>query len=130
MTRKAILRPEFEDYYHEWKMAPGHLANGFLFLTGMTGSMPDGSLSPDPESQIRNAFDKIGWVLSDADLGWNSLVEMTSYHVGLESHFEIFKEVRGEYVQEPYPAWTALEVAGFVRKDAIVEIRVIACAKP
>ena len=61
-------------------------------------------------------------------MGFGHLVEMTSYHVGLRDHLEVFKSVRDSYVVEPYPAWTAIEVAGFVREGAIVEIRVIARA--
>ena len=51
---------------------------------------------------------------------------MTSYHVGLRDHLEIFKQIRARYVVEPYPAWTAIEVAGFVSEGAIVELRCIA----
>lgn len=60
-------------------------------------------------------------------MGFGNLVEMTSYHIGLRDHLELFKSIRSEYVQEPCPAWTAIDVAGFVREGAIVEIRVIAC---
>ena len=130
MTRKAIVPDQVKDYYHDWKMAPAHQVGELLFFTGMTGSLPDGSLDPDPEIQIRNAFEKIGWVLAEAGLGWGNLVEMTSYHVGLKSHFDIFRSVRSDYMVEPYPAWTAIEVQGFVRVGAIVEIRVIAQAPP
>ncbi|WP_299476092.1 Rid family hydrolase [uncultured Roseibium sp.] len=51
---------------------------------------------------------------------------MTSYHVDLRAHFETFRAVRSEYVREPYPAWTAIEVAGLRREGAVVEIRVVA----
>ncbi len=51
---------------------------------------------------------------------------MTSYHINLRDHFDLFSAVRAEYVTDPYPAWTAVEVAGLRRIGAIVEIRVIA----
>lgn len=55
---------------------------------------------------------------------------MTTYHVGLRDHFDLFNQVRLEYLEEPYPAWTAVEVAGLRREGAIVEIRVIASNDP
>ncbi len=126
MKRQAIVPDELAAYYDDWKMAPGHLSNNLLFLTGFTGVDKDGHLSPDPETQIRVAFKKIGYVLQKADLGFEALVEMTSYHVDLKEHFEKFNSVRAEFVKEPYPAWTAVEVAGFIAEGAIVEIRAIA----
>ncbi len=51
---------------------------------------------------------------------------MTTYHVGLRAHFELFDKVRLDYLPAPYPAWTAVEVAGLRREGAVVEIRAIA----
>ena len=129
MKRKAIVPQELQAYYDDWHMSPGHLSDNHIFLTGFTGAGADGSLSSDPETQMRNAFEKIGCVLREAGLDFDALVEMTSYHVGLRTHLELFRSVRADYVQEPYPAWTAIEVAGFVRDGAIIEIRAIARAE-
>jgi len=126
MTRKAIIPNELQAYCDDWRMSPGHLSGKHVFLTGFTGANADGTLSEDPETQIRNAFEKIGYVLREAGLDYGALVEMTTYHVGLKDHLDLFKTVRAEYVAEPYPAWTAIEVAGFVRDGAVIEIRAIA----
>ncbi len=123
---KAVVPKQLHHYYDDWQMSPGLACNGFVFFTGFTGSRADGSLSNDPKEQIHAVFDKISLVLEEAGLSFADIVEMTSHHVGLNQHLELFKSIRAEYVQQPYPAWTAIEVAGFVRKDAIVEIRVIA----
>jgi len=45
-------------------------------------------------------------------------------------HFDLFNTIRLEYLKDPYPAWTAVEVAGLRREGAIVEIRVIANTDP
>lgn len=126
MKRRAIVPKELKSYYDDWRMSPGHLSGEHVFLTGFTGADADGNLPPDPETQMRNAFEKVGYVLREANLGFEALVEMTTYHVGLRDHLELFKSVRAEFVKEPYPAWTAIEVAGFVREGAIIEIRAIA----
>lgn len=55
---------------------------------------------------------------------------MTSYHVGLREHFDLFNAIRLESFEDPYPAWTAVEVAGPRREGAIVEVRVIAHTDP
>jgi len=127
MDKTAIVPEELGSYYEDWKMSPGLACGDFLFLTGFTGADADGTLSSDPERQMHNAFRKIGLVLEEAGLDYGALVEMTSYHVGLRDHLSLFKSVRADYVREPYPAWTAIEVAGYVREGAIIEIRAIAC---
>ena len=108
------------------RLSPGALAGGLVFVTGMTGSGPEGEMPTDPEAQFRAAFAKIDAVLREAGASMASAVEMTSYHVGLAGHFDLFASVRAEWVTEPYPAWTAVEVAGLRRPGALVEIRVVA----
>ncbi|MBW4707279.1 RidA family protein [Roseobacter sp. YSTF-M11] len=110
----------------DMKISPAVVSGEHVFVTGMTGSGPGGEMPSDPQAQFRAAFDKIGAVLAAAGSGWGSVVEMTSYHVGLQAHFDTFNAVHGAYVHPPYPAWTAVEVAGLRRAGALVEIRVVA----
>ncbi len=108
------------------KLSPGVVSHGHVFVTGMTGSRVDGTMPDKLEDQFHMAFDKIGHVLAEAGLDHSATVEMTTYHVGLRDHFETFNTVRAQYVSDPFPAWTAVEVAGLRREGAVVEIRVIA----
>lgn len=126
MTKMAIYAPGSRTTAEQIKVSPGVVSGNHVFLTGMTGSHPDGSMPRKACDQIRSAFEKIGAVLHEVGLTHASIVEMTSYHVGLCDHFDVFNRIRSEYVEEPYPAWTAVEVAGLRREGAIVEIRVIA----
>jgi enamine deaminase RidA (YjgF/YER057c/UK114 family) len=130
MAKRAIVPPEFRAAADQLKISPGIVSGDHVFLTGITGSDARGQMPGDAETQIRNAFDKVGSVLRAGGLTFRSIVEMTSYHVGLRDHFDLFDAIRLEYLDEPYPAWTAVEVAGLRREGAIVEIRVIAHAKP
>lgn len=107
-------------------MSPGLACNGFVFMTGFTGVAPNGSCSDDPATQIRVAFAPVAEVLEAGGLNFSHVVETTSYHVGLRDHLSLFRAIRDEYVTEPYPAWTAIEVAGFASEGTIVEIRAIA----
>ncbi|MEL6922323.1 MAG: Rid family hydrolase [Pseudomonadota bacterium] len=123
---KAIVPADLATYVSDWKMSPGLEHDEFVFMTGFTGASADGQYSDDHVEQIEAVFAKIQAVLNEAELGFEHPVEMTSYHVGLRDHLDQFKSVRAKYVQEPFPAWTAIEVAGFVRDGAIVEIKCIA----
>lgn len=126
MGGKAIVPAALKGCYDDWKMSPGLISGGHVFFTGFTGTGPDGICSPDPETQFRTAFAQVEMVLHDADLDFGAVVEMTTFHIGLRDHLDLFRSVREEFVREPYPAWTAIEVAGFASADTIIEIRVIA----
>ncbi len=128
MVKRSIVPVEFRSAYNELKMSPGLVSGDHVFLTGVTGSDSNGQMPGNPEVQMRNAFEKIGIVLREAGLNYGSIVEMTTYHVGLRDHFDLFDSIRLEYTEEPWPAWTAVEAAGLRREGAIVEIRVIANA--
>lgn len=126
MGGKAIVPAALKGCYDDWKMSLGLISGDHVFFTGFTGTDPDGICSPDPETQFRTAFAQVEMVLRDADLDFGAVVEMTTFHIGLRDHLDLFRSVREEFVREPYPAWTAIEVAGFASADTIIEIRVIA----
>ncbi|MEM8577290.1 MAG: Rid family hydrolase [Pseudomonadota bacterium] len=107
------------------QMSPAISANGFLFLTGITGAGPDGVM-PDQEAQFPVVFDKLAAVLGAAGLDETAVVEMTTYHVGLRDHFEAFDAERLRCFAAPHPAWTAVEAGGLRRVGAVVEMRVVA----
>ncbi len=126
MTKRALFPIGSKESAEAIKISPGIVSGNHIFLTGMTGSKPDGSMPSKPEEQFRSAFEKILLVLNEEDLTFCSVVEMTTYHIGLREHFDLFNQVRSNYVQAPHPAWTAVEVAGLRREGALVEVRVIA----
>lgn len=130
MNIRAIVPPEFRAVAEQAKMSPAIVSGDHVFLTGVTGVDRDGTMPEDPRDQFRNAFETIGSTLRAGGLTFRSIVEMTSYHLGLREHFDTFNAIRLEYLGDPYPAWTAVEVAGLRREGAIVEIRIIASTEP
>ncbi|MEM7529038.1 MAG: RidA family protein [Pseudomonadota bacterium] len=128
MSGAAVVPAAMSGFVDDWRMSPGRRAGGFLFLTGMSGMAPDGTLSPEPEAQIRAAFAQVGAVLAEAGLSFDAVVDVTSFHVGLGGQLEVFKSVWSEHFAAPYPAWTALEVAGLASAGVVVELKAIAYA--
>ena len=126
MKPQALIPPALRAACERAGMSPGIEAKGFVFLTGVTGSAPDGAMPEGDVAQFHACFEKIAAVLAEAELTLASVVEMTSYHVGLRRHFDAFDAVRLSHLSAPYPAWTAGEVAGLRRVGAVVEIRVVA----
>jgi enamine deaminase RidA (YjgF/YER057c/UK114 family) len=126
VSKTAIFPPGSQEQAKLVKVSPGIVSGDHVFLTGVTGSLANGTMPDTAGAQFRSAFRKIGAVLAEVGLGHDAIVEMTSYHVGIRDHFDEFNAVRCEFVSDPFPAWTAIEVAGLRRARALVEIRVVA----
>ena len=126
MDKKSIVPPDREISYTDWHFSPAIVSGEFIFVSGCIGTRADGNISTDPEEQIREAFEFVGTTLARAGASFDDVVEMTTYHVGLLDHMNLFRRVKDEFLGEPYPAWTAIGVSELVTPGAIVEIRVTA----
>jgi enamine deaminase RidA (YjgF/YER057c/UK114 family) len=78
MTKKALFPPGSKDQATQIKVSPGIVSGDHVFLTGVTGSLPDGSMPEGVKEQVRSAFEKIGSVLAEAGLSHDAIVEMTT----------------------------------------------------
>lgn len=131
MDKKVIAPPDLQGHYFDWHFSPAVESGGFVFVSGCTGTKPDGidptNIAPtNIIEQFRLSFQKIEKSLAEAGLSFADVVEMTTYHVGLRSQLEDFKRVKDEFICEPYPAWTAIGVSELAVEGALIEIRVIA----
>ena len=98
-----------------------------MFVSGHIGRDEHGVLSDDPEVQIREAFRSVGRTLAEVGATWADVVEMTSYHVGLQVQKEAILRIHHEFIREPpYPAWTATGVTELFSADAVFELSVVA----
>ena len=127
MTARELVIPKgMQNQYEEWQIAPGLRVGDTLYCSGQIGFAADGSLPSDPETQFVNAFEAVGTILQEAGGGFEDVVEISSFHVGLVAHMDLFTRVRERYIGKPFPAETAVGVAELGIPGALVEIRAIA----
>jgi hypothetical protein len=65
-------------------------------------------------------------LLAEVGLSFADVVEMTSYHVGLQAHMQTFTEVKDGFMAAPHAAWTAVGISELAVLGALVEIQVTA----
>jgi enamine deaminase RidA (YjgF/YER057c/UK114 family) len=124
--RLAIVPLVWADFYQETGIPAAVAARGGLHVTGHTGTLEDGSLPDDAESQIRQTFRNLAITLAEAGASWADVVQVNSYHVGLQAQGDILLRVAAEFLAEPYPAWTAVGITELFEQGALVEISCIA----
>ena len=124
--RKVIVAPEFPCYPNEWHFSPAIETSGFVFFSGITGVRPDQSVASDPPTQFRDVFRFIGMHLRAAGLGFEHIVDMTTYHVDLRKHLVDFMSIKDEFIHEPYPTWTAVGINELITPGVLLEVRILA----
>ena len=99
--------------------------NGFLFLSGQIGIVPEtGSLAEGLVGQTRQVFKNISAVLEAAGCKLSHVIKSTVYIKSM-SDFPEFNKVYGEFFEPNAPARSTVEVSALPR-NALVEIDIIA----
>lgn len=97
--------------YEQNRYSPAVASNGFLFVSGQVGSREDGSPEPDPEAQVRLAFENLNAVLAAAHCTFDDVVDVTVYLVNPEAMLDAFWKVLPDYWGEaPHPTLTGVGV--------------------
>lgn len=101
----------------------------YVRCSGVIGFKPDVSVPIDPAAQFQLAFENLRSVLEEAGTGFADVVEMNTYHVGLQAHMQTFVGMKNRFMSSPYPAWTAIGITELALPGALVEIQVTARRK-
>jgi enamine deaminase RidA (YjgF/YER057c/UK114 family) len=121
-----VIPAPMKAMYDQFHFAPAVRSNGMLLCSGQIGIGPDGKAPADPTEQFTLAFEGVKAVLAEAGLDFTDIVEMTTYHVGLQQHLPAFMAVKDRYVEAPFPAWTAIGVSELAFPGGLAEVRVTA----
>ena len=124
--RDAIVPSVWAAFYEETHIPAATAVGDTLHVTGHTGENAEGLFPEDPEAQIRGTFANIALTLAEAGASWSDVVSLTTYHVGLRRQTAMVLRVAGDFLEVPYPAWTAVGVTELWPPEAVVETSCIA----
>ena len=126
MSIETIVPESGKSAYKNFHFSQAVKSGGLLVCSGQIGTNPDYSIPENVEDEFRNAWKAVAEVLKEAGLGFEDIIEYTSFHVNLGEHIQAFMKIRDEVLSEPWPAWTAIGITALAIPGARVEIRVIA----
>jgi enamine deaminase RidA (YjgF/YER057c/UK114 family) len=99
-----------------------------VFASGQGGFSPEGDVVPGGfETQLRQAFDNLEAALQTCGASLESVARMNVYVID-PADYAIFKRVRSDMLQAPYPASTAVCVAALLVDGMLVELDAVATA--
>jgi enamine deaminase RidA (YjgF/YER057c/UK114 family) len=116
--------PGHRKFQEQWGYADAVVSGDTVYLSGVVvGLRPD---DDDLKAAYERTFRDIGRILTRSGVGWDDVVDITSYHTDLTTQMPAIVEVKNRYVKAPPPAWTAIEVARLIPDRGITEIKIVA----
>lgn len=104
----------------------GIMADGTLYISGMTGGDPKtGQMPDDIETQVKNTFSNIEAVLKTAGMTFDNVVAVQVYMTDI-SMFARMNAVYITYFKAPLPTRTTVGVAALAGATAKIEITMTA----
>jgi enamine deaminase RidA (YjgF/YER057c/UK114 family) len=102
------------------------VANGLIFISGQYGADDDGNVvSDDFREQARATFTNLRRVLEEAGAGLSDLIQLRGFLLRAED-FGAYKEVRREFLSEPYPGSLVVCAPAFTFPGMLIEIEAVA----
>ncbi len=129
MAGKQVIDPGW-GYEKQFGYSQAVRAGNLVFLAGQ---MPVDArcnvvAEGDIVGQARQVFENLKAVLAAAGLGFEDLVEIVSYHTDMADLHAVV-EVKAEYIEADFPAWTALGVTALAFPGQRLEIKAVALAR-
>lgn len=111
MTRDVVFPAGRQALYERNRYSPAIRSNGFLFVSGQVGSLPDGAPEADLVAQVHLAFANLNAILSEAGCRFEDVVDVTVFMVNPEAIFErVWPVVMSHWGEAPHPTLTGVGV--------------------
>ncbi|MGO3622380.1 MAG: RidA family protein [Pseudomonas helleri] len=106
--------------------APAVKVGTTLYCAGQVGRTADLVVIEDPEQQFLAAWENLRQVLAAGGCSFEDVVEMTTYHIDMNQHMPLFRQVKDSLFPRNTCAWTCIGVSELAKPGLLVEIKCIA----
>ena len=123
---KVILssHPEMRKVQEDWGFADAVVTGDTVYLSGVVAGVRAGET--DLKLAYGRAFRQMGDILKRSGVGWDDVVDITSFHTDLTTQMPAIVAVKKTYMPGPPPAWTAIGVTRLIPDTGITEIKLVA----
>ncbi|MFF4235791.1 RidA family protein [Actinomadura geliboluensis] len=115
------------DWYEPYRISQAIRANGFIYVSGQAGIDEQGRTVPGGFlDQGRQAFRNVQRVLAAAGADLTDVVKIGIFVRDMAADLDDVIRLREEFLSEPYPADTLLEVSSLAQPDWRIEVEAVA----
>lgn len=126
MDREIIIPDEMQEIVSRAGYAPAVKVGDTIYVVGQIGRTKDLKIIHDPLEQFRAMWDNLRIVLEAAHCTFDDIVEMTSYHVEMSKHMDVFRTVKNEVFPKGTYAWTRIGVSELAHQGLLAEVKCVA----
>ncbi len=111
----------------QFTFVPAVRVGNMVWLSGTTGTDDEGKITApgDIEEQTRQIFRKFDRLLRSIGASCDDIVSTTDFYLTTDN-YKRTAIVRREFFRNGFPTATGVQVAGLLRKDALIEISAVA----
>jgi enamine deaminase RidA (YjgF/YER057c/UK114 family) len=133
----VLPTPDDLHSYENYRYAAARRAGDYVYLSGVVAGPRQGEGTDVAafKEQLRRAFRQLQTTLRAVGAEFKDVVMINSFHVWespdfkgtKQDHFMAVEAVMGEFMDKPWPAWTAVGTTGLLGNGhSLVEIQMIA----
>lgn len=126
--RQSIIPPGTELLYDAFHFSPATRVGNLIWVSGQVGLTEQMQPAEGMEAQARIAFASLKGILESAGATLDDVVELTTFHTGLQRDLPAFVQVKDQCFPDRYPSWTAVGVTELALPGLCIEIRAVAVA--
>ena len=126
MEREVIVPASMTRIFEEYGYAPALRVGETVYCAGQVGRTRDLQVIADPEAQFVACWENVRLVLEAAGCGFEDVVDLTTFHVEMLLHYDLFKQVKNRVFPRQRCPWTAIGVQSLSRRGLLLEIKCIA----
>ncbi|MFC0387553.1 RidA family protein [Muricoccus vinaceus] len=127
MTDRTLIVPrQMERVVESSGYVPAVQVGAFIFCAGQVGRDEHLNVIESPEAQFAACWENLRLVLEKAGCSFEDIVDMTTYHVSLSQHFDVFRAVKDRVFPRSICAWTVIGVSELARPGLLAEVKCVA----
>lgn len=98
-----------------------------IYIAGQSPLDQRGQLvgAGDFAAQVKQTFENLKTALAASGANFSDVVEMTTYVTDM-SQVDTYRKVRNQYMTDPFPTASLVEVKGLFRSDVMIEVSAVA----
>jgi enamine deaminase RidA (YjgF/YER057c/UK114 family) len=129
MNKTPIIPPSMQSVVETRGYLPGLRVGDIVFLAGQVGRTADMQIVVESQAQFEACFENLRVVLAEAGLSFDDIVDMTTYHVDMDKHWPVFREVKNRVLPRGKFPWTAVGVSALADPAFLLEVKATACVR-
>lgn len=129
LEREPIVPASMGDVVRDKGYLPALRVGDFVFVAGQVGRDAALRVIADPREQFTACFGNLRVVLAEAGCTLDDLVDVTTYHVDMPTHWDTFRAVKREWFHAAAVPWTCVGVTTLAQPGLFLEVKATACRR-